>query len=74
MSKSQNPDSKLPKRFQSSKKVLIIDQFMTQFIKIGGIGLIMAVSGIFVFILFQIIPLFQGASVSKLKTTSIMNG
>ena len=38
---------------------------MTWLIKAGGIAVILAVCGIFVFILWQILPLFQGASVSR---------
>ena len=41
---------------------------MTWFITIGGLGVIIAVLGIFVFILSQILPLFQGASIRPLRT------
>lgn len=37
---------------------------MTSFIKVGGIAIITAVLGIFVFIFFQILPLFRGARVT----------
>jgi phosphate transport system permease protein len=37
---------------------LLIDRFMTRFIKVGGFGVITVVLGIFVFILWQVIPLF----------------
>jgi phosphate transport system permease protein len=43
---------------------------MTWFITIGGLGVIIAVLGIFVFILSQILPLFQGASIQPLRTVS----
>ncbi|GAB4242868.1 MAG: ABC transporter permease subunit [Candidatus Methylacidiphilales bacterium] len=53
-----------PNRFEASKTTLLIDRFMNQFIKIGGIGIIVVVTGIFVFIGWQILPLFQKASVT----------
>lgn len=53
-----------PGRFEASKTTLVIDRFMNQFIKIGGIGIIVVVLGIFVFIGWQILPLFQDAKVT----------
>lgn len=50
-----------PKRFEASKWVLFTDAFMNHFIKVGGIGVVVAVIGIFVFILSQVIPLFRSA-------------
>lgn len=38
---------------------------MNRFIKIGGIGIIVAVFGIFIFILWQVLPLFAGAKVEQ---------
>ncbi len=61
----RNPD---PERFTVGRKTLILDRFMTHFIKVGGIGIIAAVFGIFLFILLQIIPLFQGAEVEEKAT------
>ena len=61
----RNPD---PERFTVGRKTLILDRFMTHFIKVGGIGIIVAVFGIFLFILLQIIPLFQGAEVEEKAT------
>ena len=52
-------------RFQTSRATLAVDRVMTWLIKAGGIAVILAVCGIFVFILWQILPLFQGASVSR---------
>ncbi|MEO0796670.1 MAG: ABC transporter permease subunit [Verrucomicrobiota bacterium] len=54
-----------PKRFDVSKGTLRLDSFMTQFIKIGGIGIIFAVFAIFIFITWQVLPLFQSASVKE---------
>ncbi|MGE9295744.1 MAG: ABC transporter permease subunit [Puniceicoccales bacterium] len=54
-----------PKRFEVSKGTLRLDAFMTQFIKVGGIGIILAVFGIFLFITWQVLPLFQSAKVHE---------
>ncbi len=64
-------DQVIPKRFQPSKSVLFIDRWMTQFIKIGGVSIIAAVLGIFVFIFWQVFPLFQSAKVHHLKTVDL---
>lgn len=61
----------IPARFQASKATLFVDRFMTHFIKVGGVIVIAAVLGIFVFILSQIIPLFQGARVKELQTVQL---
>ncbi|MCB1123092.1 MAG: hypothetical protein KJT03_16175, partial [Verrucomicrobiae bacterium] len=58
---------KLPKRFRVSRGTLWFDHFMNYFIVVGGISVIAAVMGIFVFIFFQILPLFQGARVTELS-------
>ncbi|MDF1740284.1 MAG: hypothetical protein P1U86_14075, partial [Verrucomicrobiales bacterium] len=50
-------------RFDVSRKVILTDSFMTWFIKLGGVMVVAAVVGIFVFITSQVIPLFKGASV-----------
>lgn len=56
-----------PKRFDVSKATLRVDNFMTQFIKIGGIGIILTVFAIFLFILWQVIPLFNDAEVKEVQ-------
>ena len=48
-----------------------MDRFMSQFIKVGGLAVIVAVFGIFAFILVQVIPLFQGAQVKEAKTVEL---
>ena len=66
---SQKPGkSDIPARFRPSGAVLLIDRVMTQLIRLGGILVISAVLGIFVFIFFQVIPLFKGASVKLLQS------
>lgn len=53
----------VPKRFLVSKKTLYFDRFMTSAIVFGGLGVIVAVFGIFAFILSEILPLFGKAHV-----------
>lgn len=53
-----------PKRFEASKLVLFTDIFMNYFIKVGGLLVVVAVIGIFVFIMSQVLPMFQKASVN----------
>jgi phosphate transport system permease protein len=50
--------------YQVSRWTLWVDRFMGQFIRVGGLLVIAAVAGIFVFILAQILPLFRGATVT----------
>lgn len=68
---SQEPPVAVPKRFQTAKATLIIDRLMTHFITVGGISVIVAVLGIFVFILLQVVPLFQGARVEALQSVQL---
>ncbi len=60
-----NPDDS--QRFQPRRITLLIDRFMTHFIKVGGLAVIAAVMGIFVFIFWQVLPLFRGAEVSLVQ-------
>ncbi|WP_309398843.1 ABC transporter permease subunit [Cerasicoccus maritimus] len=61
---SQNPNPD-PKRFEVSKGTLRLDTFMTHFIKVGGVGIILSVFAIFIFITIQVLPLFQSAKVEE---------
>jgi phosphate transport system permease protein len=61
----KTPAAEVPQRFQTAKSTLLVDWLMTYFITVGGITVILAVLGIFVFIFSQIYPLFQGAQVDK---------
>ena len=58
----------VPERFQVSRGTLLIDRAMTQFIRVGGLGITVAVFGIFFFILIEILPLFRGAKVEESAT------
>jgi phosphate transport system permease protein len=53
-------------RYKPQASVLAADRWMNHFIKVGGIGVIAAVCGIFIFIASQIAPLFGSAKVSEL--------
>jgi phosphate transport system permease protein len=64
----------VPARFQVGKATLMMDRFMNQFIKIGGLSVIVAVFGIFIFILVQILPLFRGAQAEELKAFQLEPG
>lgn len=61
----------VPARFLASKSTLLLDRIMTRAIQIGGMGIVVAVFGIFVFILMEILPLFGSASVHEDKTFNL---
>jgi len=61
----------VPPRFQVARGTLLMDRFMNQFIKVGGLAVVLAVFGIFVFILVQILPLFRGAKVEELRAVPL---
>lgn len=69
--KNDPPDES---RFQTSPGTLFLDRFMTLFIKLGGVLVVSAVFGIFVFIFIQIFPLFQSAAVRELKSFQLPPG
>ncbi len=70
-STASTPD---PQRFEVRPLTLWTDRFMTSFIKLGGVLVIVAVLGIFLFIALQVIPLFRGAAVAPLRTLSLPPG
>jgi phosphate transport system permease protein len=61
-------------RFATARSTLLVDHFMTHFISVGGIAVVVAVLGIFVFILSQILPLFRGAHVRPLTSVQLPLG
>ena len=61
-------------RFVTARSTLYVDRFMTWFIKIGGALVILAVSTIFLFIGWQIFPLFAGATVKELRSIALPVG
>ena len=60
-----SPPSSVPERFQVAPRTLRFDRIMTWVIKGGGVGIILAVFGIFVFIISQVFPLFGSAKVQE---------
>lgn len=64
---ANNPD---PRRFDVSKATLWFDRFMGWAIRFGGIGVIVAVFGIFWFIGKEVIPLFKPGAVVKAASVS----
>lgn len=68
--KPMEPRAGSIEHFGTARSTLLIDRSMTWFISIGGVGVIIAVMGIFVFILSQILPLFQSASIQPLRTVA----
>ncbi len=52
-----------PRRFEASRWVLFVDAFMNRFNPGGGIAVVVAVIGIFVFIISQVVPMFQPARI-----------
>lgn len=68
---SEAPASATMQRFEMTRSAYVIDKVMTYVIKVGGISVIIAVLGIFVFILSQILPLFQGAHVETLHQVQL---
>lgn len=63
-----------PDRFKTAASTHAIDRFMTHFIKVGGVSLIVAVFAIFLFIFIQILPLFQGAKVTEAGALKLPQG
>jgi len=61
-------------RFTTSWATLFFDRFMTWFIKVGGALVILAVFTIFLFIGWQVLPLFGSASVAELRTIQLPPG
>ncbi|MCB1091048.1 MAG: hypothetical protein KDL87_05935, partial [Verrucomicrobiae bacterium] len=58
----------VPARFLVSRRTLHFDRFMTSAIVFGGIGIVVAVFGIFAFILGEIFPLFGEAKITESRT------
>jgi len=72
--KSTSETPIIPERFRVAGRTLLMDRFMNQFIKVGGAAVIIAVFGIFFFILVQILPLFKGARVEPLQHVTLPEG
>ncbi len=65
---SRKPD---PERFTARRGTLWMDRGMTFLIKLGGVGIIAGVCAMFVFIVWQVIPLFRHATVEPVRTVKL---
>lgn len=63
-----------PTRFATARSTLFVDALMTWLIRAGGVGVIIAVCLIFVFIASRILPLFGGASVAHARDLALPPG
>lgn len=68
------PDRPPSRQYPIARSALAIDRAMNHLIKVGGISIIAAVFGIFLFILLQILPLFRGAQVARAGTVAFPPG
>jgi len=59
------PPSNKHERFLTTRSTLLVDRLMTWFIVCGGLSVIAAVFGIFIFIFNEILPLFSSAKVHE---------
>ena len=58
-------------RFQVSRFTLWTDLWMGRLIRVGGVGVVLAVVGMLVFLVAQVFPLFTGAKVSPLAAIKL---
>lgn len=63
--------SPITHHYATARATLWVDRAMAHVITVGGIAVVVAVLGIFVFILFQIVPLFRGADVEPLHIVQL---
>ena len=61
----------VPERFLVSKSTLRFDRLMTFVIRFGGIAIVLAVFGMCLFILLEVIPLFKSAKVEAVSTVPL---
>ena len=68
------PTARPPARYAASRVTVWVDRFMNRFITVGGLAVIAAVAGICVFIVFQVLPLFHGATVTPQRSVAMPAG
>ena len=64
----------IPARFATARSVLLVDRLMGSAIRVGGVGIIAAVSAILIFIVWQVAPLFGGATVIEERRLDTVPG
>lgn len=62
--KKRPTDAPSEARFQVSRLTLWTDLWMGRLIRVGGIGVVLAVIGMMAFLVLQVLPLFSGAQVT----------
>lgn len=62
----KSKESPSESRFQVSRSTLLIDLWMGRIIRFGGISVVIAVIGMLLFLVSQVLPLFSGAKVESL--------
>lgn len=65
------PSGEPAKIRRAKRSVLIADFVADRVIKLGGIGVLLAVLGILVFLVAEVIPLFQGARITRSQETTL---
>ena len=60
------PDAPTPARFQVSRFTLLADTWMGRLIRFGGVSVVVAVLGMLVFLVCQVLPLFSGAKLESI--------
>ena len=58
-------------RFTVSPLTLAVDRWMGRLIRVGGVGVVLAVFGMLAFLVFQVFPLFVGAKVSPAGSLAV---
>jgi phosphate transport system permease protein len=71
MSTTDKPGTPPGWRYTTSRSTLLVDRGMTWLIRSGGLAVIVAVFGILVFILWQVLPLFRSATVVHTGTVDL---
>jgi phosphate transport system permease protein len=61
-------------RFQVARGTLLADVWMGRLIRLGGVGVIAAVIGMLLFLLWQVVPLFSGAEVTPQAAVALRPG
>ncbi len=67
----KKPEATADARFQVTRLTLLTDLWMGRVIRVGGVGVILAVVGMLFFLLCQVFPLFMGAKVTSLEPVAL---
>ena len=68
----KKPSAPAPEsRFTVSPMTLAADRWMGRLIRFGGVGVVLAVFGMLAFLIFQVFPLFIGATVAPISALTV---